>query len=530
MLRLKSRSVLCTPSSGLSRALRTLNVATPNARANDDDDDDDDDDGRRDDDAMDDDDDAMDGERRARDDDDARDARSGGTRASASADEDGTNKSFDFAGCSQSQRDERRGATRGGAGGTARSQGNGESQEFGGPDFITPADAQFDAYGGYEDKENFRGARSPCALSPARNKRPRFGLDLGASQGTQEFASQPLDATQPSQSQGEFGGGFRVPRNREPTRGVGSRSGLPRAATSPPCARNAFLPDDEQPPETSAHARRANCTSAAQLATMSRFRADFVDLGCIARGGFSKVHKVIGRLDGCRYALKRTDKKLQTERERAEALREVQVLASLTQCAEIVRYQSAWWENDHLYIQMELCDGSASKMVDSQSGERASEAALMRCLLDVSAALSYAHARGLAHMDIKPDNIFIHNQGYKLGDWGRVALLNGDRRDAAVDEGDARYLSSEVLNDDFSALDRADIFSLGASIYELALGASLPSHGAEYQSLRRGVVPRVDVPARVHAFVLDAMSPTPSARPTAGRLHARVRAALDEFA
>ena len=86
MLRLKSRSVLCTPSSGLSRALRTLNVATPNARANDDDDYDYDDDGRRDDDAMDDDDDAMEGERRARDDDDARDARSGGTRASASAD------------------------------------------------------------------------------------------------------------------------------------------------------------------------------------------------------------------------------------------------------------------------------------------------------------------------------------------------------------------------------------------------------------------------------------------------------------
>ena len=78
MLRLKSRSVLCTPSGGLSRALRTLNVATPNARANDDDDDDDDDGRRDDDDAMDDDDDAMDGARRRRVDDDARCARDGG--------------------------------------------------------------------------------------------------------------------------------------------------------------------------------------------------------------------------------------------------------------------------------------------------------------------------------------------------------------------------------------------------------------------------------------------------------------------
>jgi wee1-like protein kinase len=39
---------------------------------------------------------------------------------------------------------------------------------------------------------------------------------------------------------------------------------------------------------------------------------------------------------------------------------------------------------------------------------------------------------------------------------------------------------------DFVGLDRADIFSLGATAYELARGQLLPSSGDEYQSLRAG--------------------------------------------
>ncbi len=38
-----------------------------------------------------------------------------------------------------------------------------------------------------------------------------------------------------------------------------------------------------------------------------------------------------------------------------------------------------------------------------------------------------------------------------------------------------RYIPLEVLNDDFGALDRADMFMLGASLYELAIGIQLPT-------------------------------------------------------
>ncbi len=38
-----------------------------------------------------------------------------------------------------------------------------------------------------------------------------------------------------------------------------------------------------------------------------------------------------------------------------------------------------------------------------------------------------------------------------------------------------RYIPLEVLNDNFGALDRADMFMLGASLYELAIGTQLPT-------------------------------------------------------
>jgi hypothetical protein len=177
-----------------------------------------------------------------------------------------------------------------------------------------------------------------------RSKRPRFGFDpsclsqdsqLGGSQPAGVYGSQPpgwgTQGTQPEPPRGDNSGGaneryFRMPAPRAPGTG---RAQLPRAAQSPPCHRNSFLDDSDQPAEVSAHSRAASSTSAAALATMSRLRTDFVDLGNIGRGGFCKVFKVIGRLDGSMYAVKRTERKLQNEREKNEALKEVQAMASL---------------------------------------------------------------------------------------------------------------------------------------------------------------------------------------------------------
>jgi hypothetical protein len=55
----------------------------------------------------------------------------------------------------------------------------------------------------------------------------------------------------------------------------------------------------------------------------------------------------------------------------------------------------------------------------------------------------------------------------------------------------SRYLPLEVMNSDYSRLDKADMFALGATMFELASRTELPSSGQLYQDLRHGKVGRV---------------------------------------
>ena len=55
-----------------------------------------------------------------------------------------------------------------------------------------------------------------------------------------------------------------------------------------------------------------------------------------------------------------------------------------------------------------------------------------------------------------------------------------------MEEGDSRYMSLELLNDDHNNLTKSDIFSLGATLYEVCLGRDLPCDGPEWQQIRNG--------------------------------------------
>lgn len=93
------------------------------------------------------------------------------------------------------------------------------------------------------------------------------------------------------------------------------------------------------------------------------------------------------------------------------------------------------------------------------------------------------HECGIVHLDVKPDNIYVKDGVYKLGDFGCATLKDGSLQ---IEEGDARYMPLEILNDKHEYLDRVDIFSLGASIYELVKGSPLPGSGSQFLALREG--------------------------------------------
>ncbi|KAK7396865.1 hypothetical protein VNO78_18027 [Psophocarpus tetragonolobus] len=286
----------------------------------------------------------------------------------------------------------------------------------------------------------------------------------------------------------------------------------------PPCFRNPYLKDLSEREIDPFGNQRLKCAGLFPAMTaggdgLSRYRTDFHEIEQIGRGNFSSVFKVLKRIDGCLYAVKHSTRPLRLETERTKALMEVQALAALALHENIVGYYSSWFENEQLYIQMELCDHSLS--IRKCSALFTEEQAL-DALFQVANALRFIHKKGIAHLDVKPDNIYVKNGVYKLGDFGCATLLDSS---LPVEEGDARYMPQEILNDNYDHLDKVDIFSLGASIYELIRRLPLPESGCQFFNIKEGKLPLLPGHSLQFQNLLKVMmDPDPVKRPSAKEL------------
>ncbi|KAG7025573.1 Wee1-like protein kinase, partial [Cucurbita argyrosperma subsp. argyrosperma] len=239
----------------------------------------------------------------------------------------------------------------------------------------------------------------------------------------------------------------------------------------PPCMKNPYLNDASDIGVDPFGNQRTKCADFFPALFsgdgLSRYHTDFHEIKQIGTGNFSRVFKVLKRIDGCLYAVKQSTRPLHQDIERLlllvcprRALMEVQALAALGSHENIVGYYSSWFENEQLYIQMELCDCSLST---GRYSHPFSEADALKALHQIAKALLFMHEKGVAHLDVKPDNIYVKDGVYKLGDFGCATLLD---KSLPIEEGDARYMPQEILNERYDYLDKVDIFSLGAAIYE----------------------------------------------------------------
>ncbi|KAK9201818.1 hypothetical protein WN944_017026 [Citrus x changshan-huyou] len=141
---------------------------------------------------------------------------------------------------------------------------------------------------------------------------------------------------------------------------------------------------------------------------------------------------------------------------------------------------------------------------------------VMGITASIAQALQFIHEKGIAHLDVKPDNIYVKNGVYKLGDFGRATLLD---KSLPIEEGDARYMPQEILNEDYDHLDKVDVFSLGATMYELIKGSPLPESGPQFLNLRDGKLPLLPGHSLQFQNFLKAMvDPDPVQRPSAKEL------------
>eukprot|EP01062_Namystynia_karyoxenos_P019811 TRINITY_DN17479_c0_g1_i1.p1 TRINITY_DN17479_c0_g1~~TRINITY_DN17479_c0_g1_i1.p1 ORF type:complete len:669 (+),score=138.54 TRINITY_DN17479_c0_g1_i1:106-2007(+) len=292
----------------------------------------------------------------------------------------------------------------------------------------------------------------------------------------------------------------------------------------------------------------------------SRYLTDFLVLGELGKGHFGKVVHVRSRLQGGERAVKITETLITGERDRERRLLEARALGCCSS-PYVVRYYSCWIEEARLYLETEYCPGGALADVIATEGRQPwREGRLAVFTIQMLMALRHLHEDArIAHLDLKPDNIYISRGAYKLGDFGHAHWLPGGRTppaspkekapltpttptgtDARVatpitisgdsrgsrfscEEGDVRYLPLDMLNEKH-ALQEADLFALGITLLELATGQPLPKNDSYWQRLRLEAA--VEVPATLASFqrqpfpqmVASLMHRDPTARPLALQL------------
>ncbi len=133
-------------------------------------------------------------------------------------------------------------------------------------------------------------------------------------------------------------------------------------------------------------------------------------------------------------------------------------------------------ENDLLYLVMPVLRESLRDRLDREHRLPLAEAA--RLTVQIASALDAAHARGVVHRDVKPENILINDEGrVLLTDFGIARELSFLRKTSTsrtlastgLPVGTPEYMAPEQLRG--ADLDqRVDVYALGAVLYELMTG------------------------------------------------------------
>ena len=127
--------------------------------------------------------------------------------------------------------------------------------------------------------------------------------------------------------------------------------------------------------------------------------------------------------------------------------------------------------------------------------------------MGVSEALEFAHAENIVHRNIGPSNILVRakDRCVKLGDLMLAKALGetGNERITCSGEvvGDLRYLSPEQLSGEQPIDSRADIYSLGATLYAVLTGRPPFEGGTAAEIIRRVMTGAPEPPTKFHLAV-----------------------------
>lgn len=153
------------------------------------------------------------------------------------------------------------------------------------------------------------------------------------------------------------------------------------------------------------------------------------------------------------------------------------------------------------YYAMEIVEGESLSDTLKQDGPLGNRRAA-QYLVDVAGAIHEAHRHGILHRDIKPQNLLRDNvlDAAKVADFGLAELradvdssANPSGSDSYRGAGTLLYMAPELLEGSSESTVSSDIYSLGATLYELLVGRP-PFEGSTPNEVRKKIIQDEPVP------------------------------------
>jgi serine/threonine protein kinase len=248
----------------------------------------------------------------------------------------------------------------------------------------------------------------------------------------------------------------------------------------------------------------------------------------LGAGGMGTVYEVEDTSVGKRYVLKTLHAALRDRKELAMRItKEARTLAKLSH-ANIVEVVTAGATSDDLrlpYFVMQKLNGHTLRSILAAKGRLPLETAY-GIAIDLLDALEHAHAHGVIHRDVKPENIFIHrniNGTYvtKLLDFGVMRLLSSEIGQTGHRfVGTLRYAPPEQLRGE-KITPRTDLYSAALVLYEMIAGkgpfddepTDRDIAGAHIEREPPPLSSHVPVPLALDDLVASALAKDPASRP-----------------
>ncbi|HJB73223.1 MAG TPA: serine/threonine protein kinase [Candidatus Barnesiella merdigallinarum] len=171
------------------------------------------------------------------------------------------------------------------------------------------------------------------------------------------------------------------------------------------------------------------------------------------------------------------------------------------------------------YLVLPFCQNGSSEQLQ---GKITDKRELWRYIADVSAGLAYLHAFNptIVHQDIKPANILIDdNNNYAITDFGISSHRGGlNREDKDTQSGTMAYMAPERFTEEYEATPESDIWSFGATLYELITGkVPFGELGGKEQLDKQLSLPPITqpIPGDIKKLISDCLALDPAKRPSA---------------